>query len=150
MSLKCTLTSGISCGGLLQVSRQRLIRSTDLHGTSVRVHLSVDPEDVAALRRAKEGELVAKKTGHISERAISARITQRELALHCRRRTRGVEETTRLIGALIDLFDSAEGKDTLGFLSDPNGSSRYGRNSRNMYSVFKTQRTFRCTLRRGH
>ncbi|KAL1274695.1 hypothetical protein QQF64_027509 [Cirrhinus molitorella] len=73
-----------------------------------------DPEDVAALRRAKEGELVAKKTGHISERAISARITRRELALHCRRRTRGVEETTRLIGALIDLFDSAEGKDTLG------------------------------------
>ncbi len=42
-----------------------------------------DPEDVAALRRAKEGELAAKKTGHISERAVSARITRRELALHC-------------------------------------------------------------------
>ncbi len=73
-----------------------------------------DPEDVAALRRAKEGELAAKKTGHISERAVSARVTRRELALHCRRRTRGLEETTRSIGSLIDLFDSADGKDTLG------------------------------------
>ncbi|XP_052445112.1 uncharacterized protein LOC127986896 [Carassius gibelio] len=73
-----------------------------------------DPEDVAALRSAKEGDLAAKKTGHISEKAVSARITRRELALHCRRRTRGVEETTRLIGSLIDQFDSADGKDTLG------------------------------------
>ncbi len=73
-----------------------------------------DPEDVAALRRAKEAELAAKKTGHISERAIGARIARRELALHCRRRTRGLEETTESIGSLIDLFDSAHGKDTLG------------------------------------
>ncbi len=73
-----------------------------------------DPEDVAALRHAKEGELVAKKTGHISERAVSARITRRELALHCRRRTRGLDETTRSIGSLINLFDSTDGKDTLG------------------------------------
>ncbi|XP_016115134.1 uncharacterized protein [Sinocyclocheilus grahami] len=74
-----------------------------------------DPEDAAALRRAKEGKLAAKKTGHISERVVSACITRRELALHCRRRTRGVDETTRLIGSLIDLLDSADGKDTLGF-----------------------------------
>lgn len=73
-----------------------------------------DPEDVAALRSAKEGDLAAKNTGHISGKAVSARITRRELALHCRRRTRGVEETTRLIGSLIDQFDSADGKDTLG------------------------------------
>ncbi|XP_019953452.2 uncharacterized protein [Paralichthys olivaceus] len=73
-----------------------------------------DPEDVAALRRAKEGELAAKRIGHISEEALATRITRRELALHCRRRTRGVEETTRLIGSLISLVDSASGKDTLG------------------------------------
>ncbi len=35
-----------------------------------------DPEDVAALCRAKEAELAAKKTGHISERAIRARISR--------------------------------------------------------------------------
>ena len=69
---------------------------------------------MAALRSAKEGDLAAKNTGHISGKAVSARITRRELALHCRRRTRGVEETTRLIGSLIDQFDSADGKDTLG------------------------------------
>ncbi len=57
---------------------------------------------------------MAKKTGHISERAIRARIAWRELALHCRRRTSGLEETTRSIGSLIDLFDSVDGKDTLG------------------------------------
>lgn len=74
-----------------------------------------DPEDVAALRRAKEGELTAKKVGHISEEAVTSRISRRELALHSPPpRTRGVEETTRLIGSLISLFDSASGKDTLG------------------------------------
>ncbi|KAL2094650.1 hypothetical protein ACEWY4_009369 [Coilia grayii] len=73
-----------------------------------------DAEDVAALRRAKEGELAAKRIGHISEEVVKTRITRRELALHCRRRTRGVAETTRLIAALIRLFDSAGGKDPLG------------------------------------
>ncbi|XP_029983709.1 uncharacterized protein LOC115414633 [Sphaeramia orbicularis] len=73
-----------------------------------------DPEGVAALRRAKEGELAAKRIGHISEEAVTTRITRRELVLHCRRRTRGVEETTRLIGSLISLFDSESGKDILG------------------------------------
>ncbi len=105
-----------------------------------------DPEDVAALRHAKEAELAAKKTGHISERAIRARIARRELALHCRRSTRGLEETTRSIGSLIDLFDSADGKDTLEFLCwTTSGSSRYGRNSGSTFSVSKTQRTFRST-----
>lgn len=57
---------------------------------------------------------MTKNTSHFSEKAVSAHVTRRELALHCRRRTRVVEETTRLIGSLIDLFDSAEGKDALG------------------------------------
>ena len=65
-----------------------------------------DPEDVAALRRAKEAELTAQRIGHTSEEAVTTRIRRRELARHCRRRTRGVEETTRRIGSLISLFDS--------------------------------------------
>ncbi|RVE68755.1 hypothetical protein OJAV_G00094820 [Oryzias javanicus] len=73
-----------------------------------------DPEDVAALRRAKEAELATKKSGHVSKKTVSAQISRRELALHCRRRTRGVERTARLIGELIQKFDSADGKDTLG------------------------------------
>ncbi|KAK7880493.1 hypothetical protein WMY93_032875 [Mugilogobius chulae] len=73
-----------------------------------------DPEDVAALRRAKQGELLAAGMGAVSERALNERISRKELALHCRRRTRGVEETTRLIKALIDQMDGDGGKDTLG------------------------------------
>ena len=67
---------------------------------------------VAALRRAKEGEPSARRIGHISEEAVTTRIRRRELARHCRSRTRGVEETTGLIGSLISLFDSESGKDT--------------------------------------
>lgn len=73
-----------------------------------------DAEDVAALRLAKQGELLARQMGLLSEKALCERISRRELALHCRRRTRGVEETTRLIKALIDQFDNEGGKDTLG------------------------------------
>ncbi|KAK7944627.1 hypothetical protein WMY93_000355 [Mugilogobius chulae] len=73
-----------------------------------------DPEDVAALRKAKQGERLADGMGVVSERALNERITRRELARHCRRRTRGVEETTKRIKALIDLMDGECGKDTLG------------------------------------
>ncbi|MEQ2267365.1 hypothetical protein XENORESO_004990 [Xenotaenia resolanae] len=41
-------------------------------------------------------------------------ISRKELALHCRRRTRGVEETARRIKELIDEMDSEKGRDTLG------------------------------------
>ncbi|XP_060774463.1 uncharacterized protein LOC132884641 [Neoarius graeffei] len=73
-----------------------------------------DPEDVSALREAKKSELAAKGILDITEEALNARISRRELALHCRRRTRGMEETSRLLEALISLFDSPAGKDTLG------------------------------------
>lgn len=72
-----------------------------------------DAEDVAALRLAKQGELLVRQMGLLSEKALCDRISRSELALHCRRRTREVEETTRLIKALIDQFDSEEGKDYL-------------------------------------
>ncbi|XP_036943166.1 uncharacterized protein LOC119012990 [Acanthopagrus latus] len=75
-----------------------------------------DREDVAALRRAREGELAARSVGHISEEVVTTHITRRELALHCRRRTRGVEETNRLIRSLISLFDSASGRTLWAFL----------------------------------
>ena len=37
-----------------------------------------------------------------------------ELATHCRRKTRGAEETLQLIGRLVDNFTGAAGQDTLG------------------------------------
>ncbi|XP_072314478.1 uncharacterized protein [Eucyclogobius newberryi] len=73
-----------------------------------------DQEDVAALRRAKQEELLAAGMGAVAEAAINKRISRRELALHCKRRTRGVEVTTREIKALIDELDSDAGRDMLG------------------------------------
>ena len=74
----------------------------------------LDPDDVAALRLAKQGELQARGVGPVSEKALDRLISRREMALHCRKRTRGVEETSRRIKALIDEMDSEKGRDTLG------------------------------------
>ena len=46
--------------------------------------------------------------------AVAARLGHKELALHCRRTTRGVEETKRLIFDLISALDGDNGKDTMG------------------------------------
>ncbi|KAK5612413.1 hypothetical protein CRENBAI_007039 [Crenichthys baileyi] len=74
----------------------------------------LDPEDVAALRLAKQGELLARGVGPVSEKALDQMISRKELAVHCRKRTRGVEETARRIKELIDEMDSEKGRDTLG------------------------------------
>ncbi|CAM4568632.1 unnamed protein product [Leuciscus chuanchicus] len=84
-----------------------------LYGTFMtrlfRCIFEVDPDDVAALRLAKQGELQARGAGRVSEKALDKLITRKELALH-----RGVEETTRRIKALIEEMDSEKGRDTLG------------------------------------
>ncbi|KAM4599502.1 uncharacterized protein V3H82_005272 [Fundulus diaphanus] len=74
----------------------------------------LDPADVAALRLAKQGQLLAQGVGPVSEKALDQMITRRELALHCCKRTRGAEETARRIKALVDEMDSEKGRDTLG------------------------------------
>ena len=73
-----------------------------------------DSEDISALRRAKAAELGQRGVSGLSEADVQRHITRRELALHCRRATRGVEETTRLLQELITCFDGDRGKDSLG------------------------------------
>ena len=73
-----------------------------------------DADDMNQLMRAKRAELVKQCLPSISDSEVRQRITRRELQKHCRRRTRGVEETTRLIKLLIDVLDSDKGCDTLG------------------------------------
>ncbi|MEQ2210921.1 hypothetical protein XENOCAPTIV_022063, partial [Xenoophorus captivus] len=46
--------------------------------------------------------------------SLDQMISRKELALHCRRRTRGIEETAGRIKELIDEMDSEKGRDTLG------------------------------------
>ncbi|KAH3821117.1 hypothetical protein DPMN_122877 [Dreissena polymorpha] len=43
-----------------------------------------------------------------------SKLRRPEMALHCRRSTRGVEETTKLIERLIESFAGVQGRDTLG------------------------------------
>ena len=69
-----------------------------------------DSDHLAALHQAKSAQL-----SHVGVLALSETdVTHKELALHCRRATRGVEETTKLPQQLIACFDSEEGKDTMG------------------------------------
>ena len=71
-------------------------------------------EDVDLLKRVRRARLVNEGIKNPSEEVVSNSIGKKTLARHCRRTTRGVEETTRLIKALLTNLDGEQGKDTLG------------------------------------
>ncbi|XP_016104551.1 uncharacterized protein [Sinocyclocheilus grahami] len=72
-----------------------------------------DQLDLTALKTAKHAELEA--DGKPSSEADVLRcISRSELALHCRRTTRGTKETLALIESHIQAFDGDAGRDTLG------------------------------------
>ena len=71
-----------------------------------------DETDYDRLILAKKGELQSTGMTNPSDSAAKKAITREELARHCRRRTRGVEETRRLIEELLPSLSSAT--DTLG------------------------------------
>ncbi|XP_060757014.1 uncharacterized protein LOC132868060 [Neoarius graeffei] len=71
-------------------------------------------EDLQRLREAKHAELQTQKIRNPTDSDVSSRITGKELALHCRWKTRSVEETTNMIEELLGVFDSDQGRDTLG------------------------------------
>ena len=70
-----------------------------------------DASDLEELHKAKRQEL---QLEHLSPNDITKYVTKRELALHCRRQTRGTEETTKHIETLLRLFDGTAGRDTMG------------------------------------
>lgn len=71
-----------------------------------------DVEDVNLLMKAKQGEFTAAGISQPSDSSIRKAITKQELAAHCRRRTRGVEATVKLVESL--LLSMASATDTLG------------------------------------
>ena len=71
-----------------------------------------DPEDFKALFNAKREELHALGIPSPTKKAIHQAIKKAELALHCRRRTRGVEKTTKSIEDLLLSYTGIT--DTLG------------------------------------
>ncbi|KAL8581619.1 hypothetical protein ACOMHN_049175 [Nucella lapillus] len=70
-------------------------------------------EDFDALR-AKRSQLQEQGVAEPSEADIRRSITKQELALHCRRATRGTEETTLLLNSLLDLYTQPHATHTLG------------------------------------
>ncbi|KAJ8364716.1 hypothetical protein SKAU_G00135470 [Synaphobranchus kaupii] len=67
------------------------------------------------MRRFAGGQAVrAGGEASLTKREVLMSLTKRELALHCRRRTRGAAATERLVGELIETFDCEKGHDTLG------------------------------------
>ena len=73
-----------------------------------------DPEDVALLRHAKREELRREGVPGISEALVDGRLTKAQLALYCRRRTRGEEATIRQVEALLQELMGDKGRDLLG------------------------------------
>ena len=74
-----------------------------------------DPEDVDQLVRAKEQQLIESDVYRTSSKEdVTKHITKKELATHCKRRTRGSEATAELIQQLITTFSSDLGNDTMG------------------------------------
>ncbi|RVE55461.1 hypothetical protein OJAV_G00236090 [Oryzias javanicus] len=72
-----------------------------------------DEEDLTALKIAKRSELAGNLINP-TEADVLKSISRSELALHCRRTTRGSQETLALIRNLIQAFDGDNGRDTLG------------------------------------
>ena len=73
-----------------------------------------DPEDDRRLREAKRNELLQQGVSEVTETAISHAIRPAERTLHCKRTTRGAEETIRLIDGLLDSLMGPAGNDILG------------------------------------
>lgn len=74
-----------------------------------------DAGDMKELVRAKKSQLEQKELLYrLSDDDALARVSRKEMERHCRRRTRGVEVTTRLIEELLSSFEAERGGDTMG------------------------------------
>lgn len=73
-----------------------------------------DSRDVALLRQAKKEQLKREGVPGITERLVDHHITKEDLALHCKRRTRGEQQTITLIESLLNELMGVKGKDLLG------------------------------------
>lgn len=63
-----------------------------------------DPEDAARLLKVKKRMLEAQGMTFSSDAGVWRHVSSRDMALHCRRRTRGAAETEQLIGDLLESF----------------------------------------------
>ena len=102
-----------------------------------------DTEAIANLCQATEE--------NCDESAARRLLTRRELALHCRRRTRRAETTTNLIKQLIESLKGGNGLDMLGIpIFDQHSWTRSGQRRRNTFSASKIQTEFSCSSTMEH
>lgn len=73
-----------------------------------------DRGDVALLRQAKREQLRQEGVPGITDALVNQNITKDELALHCRRQTRGERQTVVMIEQLLHELMGAKGRDFLG------------------------------------
>ena len=73
-----------------------------------------DRGDVALLRQAKREQLRQEGVPGITDTLVDQHITKDELALHCRRQTRGERQTVVMIEQLLNELMGAKGRDFLG------------------------------------
>lgn len=73
-----------------------------------------DAGDISELRKAKRAQLVQQGWPVPTEREVDRHITKEELALHCRRKTRGEETTIHLLEQLFTELMGDKGNDALG------------------------------------
>jgi hypothetical protein len=73
-----------------------------------------DSGDVALLRQAKREQLKREGVPGITEKLVDQQISKEELALHCRRRTRGEQQTIIMIEQLLNELMGVKGRDYLG------------------------------------
>ncbi|KAJ4938234.1 hypothetical protein JOQ06_002859, partial [Pogonophryne albipinna] len=81
----------------------------------------VDPGDARRLTEAKRSQLEGKHgMVGLTDAEVIQKITREEWRLHCRRRTRGAEDTALLIQDLLQTFGGTAGRDSLDIpLLDP-------------------------------
>ncbi|KAM9471235.1 uncharacterized protein Hap1MRO34_013056 [Clarias gariepinus] len=70
--------------------------------------------DIALLRRAKRKQLKKEGVPGITEKLVDKHITKDELSLHCRRRTRGEQQTIMSIELLFNELKGVKSRDLLG------------------------------------
>jgi len=73
-----------------------------------------DEQDLSRLIKSKRKELAAQHLPIKADAEVMKHLSRYELALHCRRTTRGEAETTELLDKLINAFSGEKGRDTLG------------------------------------